>query len=387
MTKKSPFTVKLAVKSLNLTKKLTQLILTDGGFGIIEPDDSSGVDLLVFELGLDAGREMETIQSLISSGEVTEVFLTADHADSGVLMQAMRSGVKEFVPQPIDAEEFRQALLRFKQRRQALPDPGKQSAGQVLTVFGSKGGVGTTTVSVNLAVALADSAAGPSVALLDMNTLFGEIPLFLEISPKFHWGEITKNIDRLDDTFLSNILTEHRSGVKVLPSPAYLNGHVKPSPDTMSRILLQMKRMFDYVIVDGGQSTEEASLKVLEITDRLLLITILSLPCLANASKLLRSFTDLGYIRKEQIEVVLNRYMRKSDISLKDAEAGIGKKLFWTIPNDYGATMAAINNGRPLAQIAPRAPITKSFGDLAGSLAVPGEANEPKKRRFFSKPA
>ena len=106
-----------------------------------------------------------------------------------------------------------------------------------------------------------------------MNTLFGEIPLFLEISPKFHWGEITKNIERLDDTFLSNILDKHRSGVKVLPSPAYLNGHVKPSPDTMSRILVLMKRMFDYVIVDGGQSTEDTALKVLEMSDTLLLVT------------------------------------------------------------------------------------------------------------------
>ncbi len=102
-------------------------------------------------------------------------------------------------------------------------------------MLGSKGGVGTTTVSVNLAVALSNSKRH-SVALLDMNTVFGEIPLFLEIQPKFHWGEITKNIDRLDDTFLMNVLSKHSSGVHILPSPAYLNGHQSPTPEIMERL-------------------------------------------------------------------------------------------------------------------------------------------------------
>ena len=261
----------------------------------------------------------------------------------------------------------------------------RSEPGQLITVFGSKGGVGTTTVAVNLAVSLAQKKSVQSVALLDMNTLFGEIPLFLEISPKFHWGEITKNIERLDDTFLRNILTRHTTGVEVLSSPAHLNGHLKPTPEIMTRLLELMKKMFDYVIIDGGQSTDETSLKVLEISNKLLLITILSLPCLANTNKLLRSFTDLGYVTKDRIKIVLNRYMKKSEISLDDAEKGIGQELFWTIPNDFRSTMSAINNGKSLQQIESKATITKNFIELANLLDPADDMLTKKRWRIFGR--
>ena len=204
-----------------------------------------------------------------------------------------------------------------------------------------------------------------------MNTLFGEIPLFLEMSPQFHWGEITANIDRLDNAFLSNVLTRHKTGVHLLPSPAYLNGHIRPTPETISRLLDLMKTMFDYVIIDGGQATDDTSLRIVELSDTLLLITILSLPCLSNTSKLIKSFNDLAYLNSSRIKVVLNRYMKKSEISLKDAESGINKELFWIIPNDYRTTMSAINQGKPLAKIAPKAQITQSFGGIADALTCP----------------
>ena len=300
-------------------------------------------------------------------------------------MQAMRIGVKEFISQPISENEVRQALEGFRKRQSRSVKPRPHKNGKIISIFGSKGGVGATTVAVNLAVSMAQNDADCSVTLLDMNTLFGEIPLFLEMSPKFHWGEITKNIERLDNTFLSNILTDHPSGIKLLPSPAYLNGHVRPTPAIMTRLLSLMRQMFDYIIVDGGQSTDDTSLKVLEISDTLLLITILSLPCLANTNKLLKSFTDLGYVRSENIKVVLNRRMKKGEISLKDAETGIGKELYWTIPNDFGTTMEAINNGKPLLDIAPKARVTKNIFDLANSLSIPKEEKSKKKWSLFKR--
>ena len=385
MAADTQYLTKLAFNTLNLSKKFSQIINSTGGFPILASDDSRKPDLLIVEVGEAAKKDMEHVQALLNAGEAKEIFLTSDYADPALLMQAMRVGIKEFFSQPISEDEVRQGLKRFKKRHQ---EPAKQLArkkGQVITVFGSKGGVGTTTLSVNIAVSLAHNQSGASVALLDMNTLFGEIPLFLEISPKFHWGEITKNIERLDNTFLSNILTNHPSGIKVLPSPAYLNGHVRPTPEIMARLLSLMKEMFDYIIVDGGQSTNDTSLKVLEISDMLLLITILSLPCLANTNKLLKSFTDLGYVRPDRIKVVLNREMKKGEISLTDAEAGIGQKLYWTIPNDFGATMAAINNGKPLPDIAPKAQITKSIKELAKSISLPPEENAKKKWRLFKR--
>jgi pilus assembly protein CpaE len=303
-----------------------------------------------------------------------------------MLMQAIRIGVKEFFPQPIKRSDVEQALKRFKERRaQATPAATYQKSGKLISVIGSKGGVGTTTISVNLAVTLAGQEKNQSVAILDMNTLFGEIPLFLEISPKYHWGEITKNIERLDDTFLMNVLSKHSSGVHVLPSPGYLNGHQAPTPHIMERLLGLMKRVFDYVVIDCGQSTNETTLKTLQMSDEVFLVSVLSLPCLANTNKLLKSLIDLGYLRKERIKVVMNRYLKKNEISLQDAKKGIGHDLSWIIPNDYGTTMSAINNGRPLSEIAPRSKIVKSFEEMAEIMFPRKKAEFKKKWGFFNR--
>jgi pilus assembly protein CpaE len=380
---KDLFQVKLATADPNIDRKLSDLLRSAKSFEVVDLSDHHKADLLIFQLGENAAADLQQALSVVQNGEANEVFLVSDTADSKILMQAMRAGVKEFFTQPLNPAEIREALERFKERQtQSRPLP-EIKRGSIISVFGSKGGVGTTTVSVNLAVSLSQGEPKKSVALLDMNTLFGEIPLFLEMAPKFHWGEITKNIDRLDNTFLKNVLTLHKSGVQVLPSPAYLNGHVRPTPDIMKRLLALMKQMFDYIIIDAGQSTDDTSIKVLEVSDMLMLITILSLPCLANTNKLLRSLTEMGYVPKEKINVVLNRYIKKGEISLNDAEAGIGKELFWVVPNDYDTSMSAINSGKPLLNVAPGAAITKSFIEMAKSLNEPEAGTSKKKRVLF----
>jgi pilus assembly protein CpaE len=370
--------IKLNIKNPAIAKQFFEIIGEVKGCRIIKSDDTLKPDLQIFEINGNP-EEFNLIQSLLNTGKLQEIFLTSEKTDPEMLMQVIRMGVKEFFPQPIKRSDVEQALKRFKERRSHAAPVTHQKSGKLISVVGSKGGVGTTTISVNLAMTLAEQGNNPSVAILDMNTLFGEIPLFLEISPKYHWGEITKNIERLDDTFLMNVLSEHSSGVHVLPSPGYLNGHQAPTPEIIERLLGLMKRMFDYVVIDCGQSTDETALKTLQMSDEVLLISILSLPCLANTNKLLRSFIDLGYVRKERIKVVMNRYINKSEITLQDAKKGIGHDLFWIIPNDYGTTMSAINNGKPLSKIAPRSKIVKSFEEMA-EIMFPWEKAEPKKK-------
>jgi pilus assembly protein CpaE len=298
-------------------------------------------------------------------------------------MKAMRIGVKEFFAQPIDEMEVRNALLRYKETLRNDQKLKAKKKGQVIGVFGCKGGVGTTTVAVNLATSFTGIDKEYSTALFDMNTVFGEIPLFLEMSPKFHWGEITKNTGRMDDTFLSNILEKHSSGVSVLSSPAHLNGHIEPTPVVITTLINLMRQMFDQVVIDVGQSTNETALKVFEIADALLMVTTPSLPCLANTNKLITSLKNLGYFDEQRLKVILNRYIKKGDISLKDAENGIGQDVFWTIPNDFHTSMTAINNGKPMLGIAPKAKITKSFLDLARAFNVSNEAKPQRKWRLF----
>jgi pilus assembly protein CpaE len=223
------------------------------------------------------------------------------------------------------------------------------------------------------------------VALLDLNTLFGEIPLFLDLTPKFHWGEITHNIERLDQTFLMNILSSHPSGVHLLPSPSHLNGNNAPTMDVIDRLSGLMRSMFDYIIVDAGQSMVDANLRAIQQSDLVLLVSLLNMPCLSNTSRLMKSLTELGYVSSNQVKVVINRYLKKNEISVKDAQEGIGSDIFCVIPNDYRTTMAAINQGRPVLDVAPGSSIAETFQGMTQKLLPHAAAKKKSKWRLFKR--
>ena len=214
--------------------------------------------------------------------------------------------------------------------------------------------------------------------------MFGEIPLFLSVKPTYHWGHIAQNLNRLDSTFLLNTMVKHASGVHVLPSPSYLNGHPPATADIMERLLSAMKHTFDFIIVDGGQALDGPALKTIELSDQILLITLLSLPCLHNTNNVLKSLSDLKTVQKDRVRLVINRYLKKSDISIKEAEESVKNEIFWNIPNDYKTTMSAINRGMPLRDISPKARITKNLAALVDAL-IEDDDKKPEKKgwRFF----
>jgi pilus assembly protein CpaE len=290
-------------------------------------------------------------------------------------------GAKEFFPQPINEAEVISSFERFRENRlggdfeKCTSEPGR-----IVHVLGSKGGVGTSTVAVNLAAALSARKRACSVALVDMNMIFGDIAVFLGLKPRHHWGELSESIDRLDVTFLKSMLTKHRSGIYVLPSPNHLNGAKPFAADFLREVLNIMQAEFDVVIVDGGRSLNDLSLGAIEAADHILLISLLSLPCLSNVNKIIRSFSNIGIDVAERTKIVINRFTKKSQLSLEDVQEAIGKKTYWTIPNDYKTTMSAINQGKPLSDFASRAFVTKSITDLAHALVE--KRDEQAKRRF-----
>ena len=369
--------IKIETKEPGLKKKLAEIIRSIDGMKVQVSQDTRRDSLLIFELGDDIENEFQYIRSLLNDDAVAEVFLISKNSDTGVLMKAIKIGAKEFFLLPLKEGEVLHALEKFKEKKKRARRKKSSKPGQLITVLGCKGGIGTTTLAVNLATNIAQKKTVKSVALIDMNMIFGEIPLFLELEPGYHWGEIVKNISRLDSTFLMNILTKHSSGVHVLPSPATLSDSIAALPEMMGHLIGFMQKLFDFVIIDVGQIVDEISLKILEMSDTILLVTLLSLPCLSNTNKFLQSISELRTFPEERIKVVINRYLNKPDIPLTEAENSIHKKIFWTIPNDYNATVTAINNGKPLFMAAPNAPITKNLNELADTF-VEKEENQKK---------
>lgn len=374
------YRIKIEVKDQKAYKIVLSALNEDPQFQSVDPENTDPVDLMIYELDEADPQIMDKIDFLLASQKAGELFLMSDHPGSDLLMKLMRMGVREFLPLPLNAQEFKSALWRFKKKPNSGNKENLQKNGRVISVVGSKGGVGTTTVAVNLAVSLANGKKGTQVALFDMNPLFGEIPLFLDLSPKFHWGDITKDVDRLDRTFLMNILARHQSGVYLLPSPCYLNGNNAPSTDVIDRLSGLMRSMFDYIVVDAGQSMVDSNLRAIQHSDEVLLISLLNMPCLSNTNRLRKSLTELGYVSNNKLKVIINRYLKKSEITIKDAQAGIGSDIFCVIPNDYRTTMAAINHGKPILEVAPKSPIAKTFQGMTARLSP--HTNEKKQRKW-----
>jgi len=360
--------VRLEVRNEQVRKDLEEIISSTKE-ALLEKSASASCHILILEIGDNIEKDFEFIHACHTSGIAREVFLTCSRLEPDLLIKALRAGAKEFFSQPIKKEEVRNALLKFKERKEiARPEGEKRKKGKIINIVGSKGGVGTTTIAVNLATSLIETKGSPSVALIDMNLLFGEIPIFLSVEANFNWGEVARNISRVDPTYLMSILSKHSSGVYVLPSPTGLDGVNVATPEIIEKLLSLMRDVFDFIVIDGGNSLDDISLKILEMSDTVLLIAILSLPCLTNLKRLLWTFQKLGYPQKENTKVIISRYDKKSLISLKEAEQSLGQKIAWLVPNDYIHTMSAINQGKSLSFVAHGAEITKNLKDFASSI-------------------
>jgi len=384
-------TVRLEIRNEKLRDQLAVLVASMDGLLIQSMHDTMPADLLILEIGDDTVRDFDTLNRAKTTGRAREFYITSKSTNHDVLIQALRIGVKEFIPQPINEAELRKALLKFRDGSEpsTVTAKGPQRKGQIINVLGVKGGVGTTTIAVNLADSLVRLDAALSVVIIDMNRLFGEIPLFLSLEHVFNWVDVSKNIARLDATYLTGILYRHRSGLRVLPSPDRVDDKYTVTPQVVEALLRLMRTMFDYVVIDSGQAVDDTSKMILRSSDKVLLVSGLSLPCLINVKKLMKTFRDLGYPPEPWVEVVINRFDKKSVITLREAEQSVGKKVFWAVPNDFHATMSAINQGKPLSLVEPTAEVTEAITEMAAALAGrftgtgSGKEREKEKRAFL----
>jgi pilus assembly protein CpaE len=362
--------VRIEAQKQSTQKELEEILSQLANIELQKPGAPESADLLILEIGEDLPKEVLLIHSLLNRGEVKNIFVTSSRKEPEVILQALRAGVKEFITQPLIKEEVQIALEKF--RKETGKSVFRRGRGKIIDLMGSKGGVGTTTLAVNLATCLHEQAGSPSVALLDINPLLGELPLFLDIKTNFDWGELVKNINRVDSTFLMSIMAKHSSGIYVLPGATALDG-VIATGEVIEKLLELLQATFDYIVIDSGKHLNNTSLKILRNADKVLVVSILDLPCLTNTRRLSKIFYDLGFPRKEKVEIIINRFHKKSMISQEEAEKSLERKILWSFPNDYQLTMSAINQGKPFSILDPKSELTKKIKGLASLVAEKNE--------------
>ena len=360
--------IKLNIKDPETAASFNKAVSSVPGFSI--SNNGTPCDVMVMEIGYDLDEEFKHIEQVRAKGIAREVFLTSSRKDPEVLLRALKTGVREYFPQPINSGEVIAALGKLKRNGGAEGAVKAQKKnGRIISVFGSKGGVGATTIAVNLAVSLREEDGSKEILLMDMNPLLGDIHLFLDIKTYFSWADGARDIDRMDSTFLMNTLHKHPSGIHVLPAPSKPKGLEAATTETMTKLVDHLRSAFDFIVMDGCKAFDDLSLRMIALSDTILVVSELNLPSLVNARKLLDAFEGLGLAHGKDIKFVINRYQKSNMVSPEEAEKTIGKSVVAMIPNDYETTMSAINTGKTLADVAAvKSEVLDNFKKLAAVL-------------------
>ena len=362
--------IRIEIKDPTTRKELEEIISLIDGFKLQGARESGPCDLLILEIGEEFQKEFLVNGSSLKKEEVKDIFVTSHRTDPELIIRAFRAGAKEFFSQPLKKDEVRAALEKYRDEK--LKSTFSRRKGKIIDLLGSKGGVGTTTVAVNLSTCLVGLDSKPSVALLDINPPLGEVPIFLDMKFSFDWGVLIKNINRADSAFLKRFLGKHSSGIYVLSSATTLDG-VIPTGDVLERLFDLLQTTFDYVVIDSGKHLNTTTLNILKNSDRVFIVSVLDLLCLSNTRRLLKIFHDLRFPRKEKIEIIINRFQKESLITLEEAEKSLDRKISWLLPNDYQKTSSAINLGKPLSLMDPKAVLSQNFKELASYLSGKAE--------------
>ncbi len=287
-------------------------------------------------------------------------------SEGQTILRVMRAGAREFVNAPVEVQELVAALERVCESGSAAGS-GRPKTGTIIAVAGSSGGVGTTSIAVNLACCIAQ-VPGESVALIDLDLSLGDADVFLDAIPEYTLLDVAENVSRLDLSLLRKSLTKHSSGVYLLPRPVQLQDIEAVSSSDFGRVLKLLKASFTHLIIDLSKSYNALDLMTLQAADEVLLLTQLDLPCLRNVVRLLTSLERFDNLSRK-IRIVVNRAgLDNKQISLKKAEEHIGRSIFWQIPNNFSAVSESRNNGVPLIDSAPNSSITQNIIALAGKF-------------------
>jgi pilus assembly protein CpaE len=342
--------------------------------------------------------------------------------DAELLRRAMRAGVFEFLSRPFNAGDFAESVRRAQRlmpqgngtgetlktadapahapaqvtHAQLAPvqvpppaapaEPSRQ--GEVLTVFSVVGGIGRSTIAVNLAIALKEITRG-TVALVDSNLRFGDVGILLNMRTTRSMVDICTPHGGVDLELLDTVLVSHYSGVRVLLGP--------PSPEfgemvtaaALGIIIRALRERFDYVVVDTHNFLDEAVLMLLDVSDRILLLTSSELPAMKN-TKLFLHVADMLNYKPEKTLLVINQHNPKGRITPKDIETSIKHRVFAVIERDDNVTTQAVQTGQPFVIHQKSTGLSQALFRLASLVSSINAGNAaaagtPRKRGLFGR--
>ena len=313
----------------------------------------------------------------------TAVVLLRHDPAPEVYAEAMASGIGAVVAAD-DHAGLGAALARAKQAFEALHGPAAVREGRVFTVFSPKGGVGKTTMSVNLALAL--TRQGAQVCVLDLDLAFGDVAITLQLIPSHTIADAADSEADLDDALLSSLLTRHPSGLSILAAPTHPEGRERIPASLVRRVVQILRARFDYVVIDTPPGFDDQVLGAFDETDECVIVATLDVPTVKNTKVALETL-DLLHLVRDHRHLVLNRADDEVGLSIANVEDILSSKVAASLPSSL-AVASATNHGDPIVASKPDHPVSLAIAGLARELvgAGPDLAAAPAKRGLFGRP-
>jgi pilus assembly protein CpaE len=321
---------------------------------------------MVVILSIDEGQydtALERIKTILTRFPRVTIFTVCEDRSAETILAFMRAGVTEYLLKPLSELDLASALQKLG--RLWLVRAPEADEGKIITLFSPKGGVGVTTIALNLAVSVYQLTNQPTI-LVDLDLNAGDVTTFLNLKAAYTMSDVTANIGKLDKSFLQGVITRHESGIHVLADPQKVEEGVSISATEVRKVLGLLKTMFKYIILDTEPAFNERTKIAIEMSNLLFMIFIMSLPGIRNMQRYL-NYLDNNRDIKEKIRLIVNRRLKKDEIKPEDAEKVLERPLFWSVPNDYDTVMACLNKGVTISKFDPKSKLNISIRDLAST--------------------
>lgn len=301
------------------------------------------------------------------------VIIIAATADSDILKQAMLAGAGDFLyKDQIQEGEIAQAVRRlFLTQKTRSASLGSINMGdkeqkyrppQVVTIFGAKGGAGKTTLSVNIAAAIARETKR-KVALMDLNLQFGDVASYMNIQPRRTIAEFVQERNQWDTQLLNSYLIPHNSGVKILAAPLRPEDAELVTSEQVEKIITILRQSFDYIIIDSPPYISDTLLTALDTSNQIMLAMSMDLPAVKNVKLSLNLLDTLHHSGKTKL--VINRGAKQFGVDIRDVEKTIDFRAAEEVPSDGNTVVNAANKGIPFVLSHPQAPVSKAVQRVA----------------------
>lgn len=332
-------------------------------------------------VGFDANADYAIRLGPQIAAELPGVTLVAlsEKTDPERIRAAMRSGFREFLVLPEDAN-----LLRKAVREAATVDVDDGHSGQVIAFIGSKGGCGVSSLSINLA---AEISQIEQVCVIDLDFSMGDVAAFLDLQPSNSIHDLLRNLGRLDERMLRGSVAVHPSKVHVLSQPTELIGTDEVKGDDVLRILSVAADAYKYVLLDCGGRIDEATMTACSVADLVFIVCTPDVPSVKNAWRRMQLMDRLG-LERDAVRLIVNKWEKTTELSHQDIETNLGIPVAATITYDPVNCRKAVNAGRLLRDIDRRSPTSKDISDAVtliteGAKRVERKATSTPFFRFF----